>query len=71
MQPLPQDHAARIAELALSSSAVPFSRLAVAVLVDISLGDLTIDPDQAQQFAELALRAAVTAEILAGREATR
>lgn len=67
---LPQpERAARIAELALSSPAVQaFSWRSVSLLVDVAQGSTDLDPDQAKRFAELALEAAITSEILAGRE---
>jgi hypothetical protein len=72
MPPLPQpDRAERIAEMALSSTAIQASSWrSVAMLVDIARGSTDIEPDQAQLFAELALEAALTAEILAARQAS-
>ena len=71
MLPLPQpEPAARIAELALSSSAVQAcSWRSVALLVDVARGSTDIAPDQARLFAEQALQLVVGAEILASREA--
>ena len=59
------DRAARIAELALTSTAPQASSWrSVAMLVDVARGDPTIAPDQAQRFAEQALEVALAAEIL-------
>jgi hypothetical protein len=70
MPPIPH-RAERLAELALSSTALQASSWrSVALLTDIAAGNAAdLDPDQASQFAELALQAAVTAEIAAMRQA--
>ena len=72
--PLPQpNHAARLAELALGSASIQrCSWRSVALLTDIAAGNAAdITPEEAQRFAEEALRVAIVAEILAGREAGR
>lgn len=71
MPPIPRT--ARIAELALSSTALQASSWrSVALLTDIAAGHAAnLDPDQARLFAEQALEVAVAAEILASREASR
>lgn len=68
----PPDRAGRLAELALSFPQIQrCSWRSVALLADIAAGHAKdLDPGQAQRFAQQALEAAVTAEVMAARQTT-
>ena len=70
MLPLPQsERAARAAELVLGHRlSQDFSFRATSALIDISRGSTVIAPDDAELLVHMALRAVVTAEVMAGRE---